>query len=265
MKRETLEATLELALVAARAAGERTLAWFRDPSLAVEEKADGTLVTRADTEAEAAAREVLGSSTLLGEVEVLGEEGGLIETDGEYRWVIDPLDGTLSFVRGIPLFGTLIALVEKRDGAEADHPLVGVLHLPALGETYGAARGMGAWCDGQRVRVSGRETLAGALLAVQDPDRMREGGLGAMHAELLGDLDLVRGYTDCFGHALALRGAVDVMLDAALHPWDLRASQILIEEAGGSHRTWASDRADTENVILGTPALVEALARRIEP
>ena len=109
------------------------------------------------------------------------------------------------------------------------------------------------------------ETGREALFVNPGFTRRVEGMDAAASAELLGELDLVRGYTDCFGHALALRGAVDVMLDAALHPWDLRASQILIEEAGGSHRTWASDRADTENVILGTPALVEALARRIEP
>ncbi|MDP6409237.1 MAG: inositol monophosphatase family protein [Planctomycetota bacterium] len=262
MQRETLEAALELATAAARAAGERALAWFRDPSVAAEEKADGTLVTRADTEAEATAREVLQASKLLGEVEILGEEGGLQETGAEYRWVVDPLDGTLSFVRGIPHFGTLIALVTQGDGG--DLPLVGVLHLPALGETYGAARGLGAWCDGRPVRVSGRQTLTGALLAVQDPDRMREGGLGAIHAELLAEIDLLRGYSDCFGHALALRGAVDVVLDAALHPWDLRASQVLVEEAGGRHRTWPSRKNGTENVVLGTPALVDALANRIE-
>ncbi len=261
MERARLEAALELATAAAEAAGGRALAWFRDPSVTAARKADGTLVTRADTEAEAAAREVLSAATLLGEVEIHGEEEGLAETGGEYRWVVDPLDGTLSFVRGIPHFGTLVALVAKGDGG--DHPLVGVLHLPALGETYGAARGLGAWCDGRRVRISGRESLSGALLAVQDPDRMREGGLGAIHEELLGEVDLLRGYSDCFGHALALRGAVDVVLDAALHPWDLRASQVLIEEAGGRHRTWPSRKPGTENVVLGTPALVDALTSRI--
>src|SRR6202007_1102010 len=117
---------------------------------AVTTKADGSPVTPADREAEAAMRAQLRASSEFGHLAILGEEGGLEGGATPYRWLLDPLDGTMSFIRGIPTFGTIVALEETDTG----QPLLGVIHLPCFGDTFMAGRGLGGWCNERRGHVS---------------------------------------------------------------------------------------------------------------
>lgn len=262
----TLAVALEAAIEAVQAAGKETLARFRSPDLDVQIKDDGSPVTDADLVAERVVREALNRR--FPGINVLGEEGGLDHrSDSALQWVIDPIDGTISYSRGIPLFGTLLAL---RDTV-ADRSLLGVIHLPALGETYAGARGLGTFANGVRLAIEpgpaagtpelgeDRADLPQIVLAAGDPAQFRLAACGEAYARLA-QSPLFRGYTDCFGHAMVLRGAVDVMVDPHLSPWDLAASEVLVEEAGGAVFTRPSIDEGKVDAVLGRPDLVQHVA-----
>jgi histidinol-phosphatase len=146
-------ALLDEAVALARDAGRTTLRWFRSADLAVDRKGDGTPVTEADRQAEAFVRAHLAEAHP--DDAILGEEEGSVEGTSGRRWIVDPIDGTKAFVHGVPLYSTLLA-VEDEHG-----PLVGVIELPALGQTVYAGRGLGCWCNDVPARVSGRDKLPG--------------------------------------------------------------------------------------------------------
>ncbi len=217
---------LGVALRAAAAAAEVIASYYLDSALAVERKADNSPVTAADREAEGAIREVLREAFpndgLYGEE--LGRDG-----DGARRtWLVDPLDGTKSFVRGTPFFSTQIALWQ--DG----RAVLGVSHAPVFGETVWAAEGAGAWLDGRRLAVSGRRRLSDACLLVGNPATLAaDARAWSAFGKLVGECDRVRGYGDFYQfHALA-RGAADVVLDTGLTVLDLAAVSVIVREAGG--------------------------------
>jgi len=261
MDASELRAALDVAVAAALEAQAGVLASFRDARLAVDTKGDGTIVTAADREAEATIRRALRASQRFGAIAIVGEEQGLDEGAGgnDLRWVIDPIDGTLAFARGNPLFGTLIALEERETG----RALVGVVHLPALGETYRAARGLGAWCGDERLRASSCERLADATASIESLATFRRNGRVDAHQALVGACGRTTGNNDCFGHALVARGALDMSLELGLAVWDLRASQVLVEEAGGATRVLPAGREGRWDFLIGAPRLVEAAAELI--
>ena len=151
-------ADLAFAIELAEDAGASTLAWFQSATLAVEHKGDGSPVTAADLAAEARVRERL-AATHPGDG-IIGEEDDDVEGSTGRRWVVDPIDGTKAFTKGVPLYATLIALID-------DHgPAVGVIHLPALGETIAAGRGLGCTFNGAPCRVSGHDTLDLSLIHI---------------------------------------------------------------------------------------------------
>ena len=202
---------------------------------AVERKADGTFVTPADREIEALLRERIveryPAHAILGEEEG-GDEGA---EDAEARWILDPIDGTHNYMRGIPVWGTLIAC--ERDGSIE----VGVVSAPALGTRWWAGRGLGAYRGatggrvsgaGERIRVSDAATLAEAQVVYGETLATLERWPGAR--ALLGEAWRVRGLGDFWGFCLVAEGAADVMLDGVdLHPWDVAALVPIVEEAGG--------------------------------
>ena len=145
MPASTVSPLLSTAVELARQAGELTLRWFRSPDLVVDVKADATPVTEADRSAERFLRRELASR--FPDDGIVGEEEAERPGRSGRRWVIDPIDGTKAFTHGVPLFATLLALLE------GDEPVLGVIHLPALGETVYAARGEGCWIDGCPARV----------------------------------------------------------------------------------------------------------------
>ena len=224
-------AELAFAEEAARAAGALALERFRG-ALGARRKADGTWVTEADEAAERFLREAIAAR--FPEHNVHGEEEGLMRADGgpavegAPTWIVDPIDGTHNYVDGVPIWATLVALAV--DG----EPVVGVAEAPALGETYAAARGLGARLNGERIGVRPAPPLADALVLFGAfSDFLPE------HEELL--LRVVRaagrdrGLGDFWGHVLVARGSADAMLDAApLALWDVAALRPIVAEAGAS-------------------------------
>lgn len=215
---------LAMARVWAEGAGRLLLRQFRSPHLRFEIKPDGTPVTPADREAEELLREAIGKA-FPGDG-ILGEEGGE-EGVGERRWILDPLDGTKNFVRGIPIFGVLVALEVKGE------PVVGVVHAPALGSTWWAARGMGAWRDGERIRVSSVARLEDAFMLHGSVREFLDRGAEAAFLALARATSRQRGFGDFWSHLLVAEGAAEIMLEPLLAPWDFAPLKVIVEEAGG--------------------------------
>jgi histidinol phosphatase-like enzyme (inositol monophosphatase family) len=224
MAHERIADLLEFAVEVAESAGSVTLEHFRT-ELAVESKADASPVTVADRAAERACREMI--ERRFPDDGILGEEYGETRSDAPRRWVLDPIDGTLSFVRGVPLYGVLVAVEEE------GHDLLGVIHMPALAETVAAARGEGCWHDGSRARVSSIDRVEDALLLTTDAESVVAEGLGAAWASLATRSRLTRTWGDCYGHALVATGRAEAMVDPVLAPWDAGPLRTVVEEAGG--------------------------------
>jgi myo-inositol-1(or 4)-monophosphatase len=242
-----LAAAARAAEAAADLARAEILPRFR--AVAVETKSDGSPVTEADRAAERAIRARLRAA--FPDFGVLGEEFGEEGGDGP-RWIIDPIDGTIAFSRGIPLFATLIALVE--DG----EPVFGLIDCPALDERYVGWRGGGCRRNGAPTRVSQEKDLRKAIVSHGDPFCFDLFGARAAFERMASEIPMLRGYTDAFGHAQVLAGGVDAMVDLALNLWDAAATQILVEEAGGRCVTLPGPDGKL-GLIFGSPALVEQL------
>ena len=214
---------LHAAVEAARAAGAIALKYFRG-RFEVTLKPDATPVTQADREAERAIVEILGRA--FPEHGVLGEEfGGHGST--EVRWIIDPIDGTKNFVRGIPVWATLIGLEERGEIT------VGVIHNPVTGELYTARRGGGAFLNGERIHVSAIAELGGATLVHAGLGLFREAGRWESFVRLVDATERQRGFGDYSGYGLVAEGKAELYLEVDLKPWDLAPCKILVEEAGG--------------------------------
>ena len=254
MDRGQLQSLLRTAIEAALAAAGPIRRYYRTDDLGLRAKADGSPVTLADREAETVIRERLAAAP--GDpIDILGEEEGLSGAGTRWRWVVDPIDGTRSFVRGIPLFGSMIGLEDTEDG----RALLGVIHLPMLGVTYAGAPGVGATRNGAPLRLPESLKLEDAILATGDVEAFREAGREADFRRLTEMHGYVRGYTDCFGHGLVIEGALGAMLDPALNPWDIRASQAIVEAAGGTAIVVPSQVPGKLDALIGNRALVARL------
>jgi histidinol-phosphatase len=223
---------------------------FRD--VAVEIKSDGSPVTEADRAAERVIRETLRAG--FPDHGLIGEEYGEQDLGDENtpRWIIDPIDGTISFTRGIPLFGTLLAL------SVAGEIVVGVIDLPALGERYVGVRGGGCRRNGKLVHCSTSSDLRRSIVSTGDPICFEWAGRRPVFDRITREIPLVRGYTDAFGHALTISGGLDAMVDCDLNPWDAAATQLLVVEAGGACETRIGARGKLD-LVFGSPALVEQI------
>ena len=251
-----LAATLQVAIDATQAAAVPIMALFRTPNLSAEHKGDGSPVTEADKAAERIIREAL--QALSPEIDLLGEEEGELDRGRRYRWIIDPIDGTISFSRGLPLFGTLIGLEDR----ETEEALLGVINLPALGELYAGGHGLGVRCNDQPIHIVDRpigEAFQSEIICAGDPLWFEESGRLDDHAKIT-SFPLFRGYCDCFAHAMVLRGSVGASVDPGLAPWDLCAPQALVAEAGGRVFTVPSREPGKTDAILGAPQIVDELA-----
>jgi histidinol phosphatase-like enzyme (inositol monophosphatase family) len=232
---DPIQSRLDAALAAAEAAGQLTLNHFA-PGVAVETKRDGSPVTIADRAAETAIRTHLSAAFPRDALE--GEEHPHAPGDSGYTWIIDPIDGTYSFVRGVPLYGTLI-------GLEHDGQLVaGVVHMPALNETIFAARGHGAWHrvgrhPAVRARVSTTPTLADALVCTTSYDYFRDAKATGVIDALHHAAGHTRGWSDCYAAVLLATGRADAILEPVVHPWDIAAIWPIVAEAGGRCTDWA--------------------------
>lgn len=220
-----LELARELALLGGGIALER---YRRHPPAT--RKGDGSWVTEADVAAELAIRRRLAETrpdhNVLGEEDGLQAAAGGPAVPGRPTWVVDPIDGTHSYMIGIPLWATLVGLVV--DGEVA----VGVCHAPGLGETYEAAAGGGARMNGEPIAV--RPTPLGEAMVVSGGLRsMQEDGLETLYRKLAAAAWRVRGLGDFWGHVLVARGAAQVMIDPSPRTWDTVAVEVIVREAGG--------------------------------
>lgn len=241
------EELLETAVDIADRAGQMALSYFRQ-ALLIEMKENHTPVTIADKKTEEMIRTEL--SKAFPDHGLLGEEFGIHAHDAKFVWTIDPIDGTRSFIRGIPLWGTLLGLLE--DG----EPVLGVMVLPSLDETYTAAKGLGAYCDGQQLHVSATKAIESAIVSTGDVNCFDDIGKRNVQRSLEERAELVRGYTDCFGHALVARGAIDAMVDPLVSIWDIAPIACIIKEAGGEYFALNGETTIREKTFVTcTPAL----------
>ena len=228
------ESLLAEAVEIADSAAQLTLRWFQGSGLGVRKKQDGTVVTEADVAAEDLIRSAIKER--YPDDAVFGEERGESAGVSGRRWVIDPIDGTISFVHGVPLYSTLLALID------ADGPALGVICLPALGETVAAGRGLGAFLNDSPCHVSETDTLSQALLTSS-----------AFDADWWGDEHLLavassgaatRAWGDGYGYALVASGRADAMIEPPVKPWDIAPMFSIIPEAGGRITGWDGTPAD---------------------
>jgi histidinol-phosphatase len=248
---------LKLATRAALAPSALILSGFRNPDLPIERKSDGSPVTRFDREAEQKIRQVLAEDPELA-WPVLGEEFGGDTGDSPFRWVVDPIDGTLPYSRGLPYFGTLVAFDETRKS----RALAGVIQLPAHGETYTAGRGLGSHCNGAPIHVAPDRDLSDCILSAPDVHKFRVAGLGDGYERLSNARPFFRGNGDCWMHAMAARGAVDAVIEFSLNRWDVAATEVLVEEAGGRFVTRPSKTVPGKvDTVFGSSHAVSEVLR----
>lgn len=250
-----LQAACEVAALAAGIAARH----FRDLGVAREarNKSDGSPVTRADIEAEHAAREWI-ERRFPGDG-IVGEELGTVRPEARRRWIVDPIDGTKSFVCGVPLYGTLIAV------AEGDEILAGAAHFPSIGEVVCAARGEGCFWNGARASVSDVNRVEEATVLTTDERFLQDARKLAGWRTLSERARLCRSWGDCFGYLLVATGRAELMADGVLAAWDAAAILPIVEEAGGVFTDWTGARtafggsavatnrgvADTTRALLG--------------
>lgn len=250
---DELAQALNVAQRAADAAREIILHYYQS-GFTVETKADRSPVTQADREAEQAIRDIILRA--FPEHRITGEELGSTG-QGESNWLIDPIDGTISFVHHVPLFATLIALCA---GAE---PVVAVIDLPGLGHRFHAIKGGGAWAGQQRQRVASEFDPAVSLTCRGNRLQFEHSGRMDLYRQLDNELPLLRTYTDAFGHCLVASGGAAIMVDPDLRPWDLAAPGLVVREAGGRVLELPDPNGKTM-VISGTPAAVEWVRQRLQ-
>lgn len=247
MAGESLQDLCEYAADLARKAGEITLRYFQK-RIAVETKADTTPVTVADREAEAYIRQAIESR--FPHDGIVGEEFGETRAQAKRRWIIDPIDGTFSFIRGVPLYGVLIGVEQD------DEPVVGVIHLPALNETIAAAKGEGCHWRDQRARVSNTRLLSAALCLATERYLGAQPETSEPFARLLGAVGPARTWGDCYGYSLVATGRADVMIDPQMRVWDCAALLPIIEEAGGRFTDWQGRRTIRGGSAVATNGLL---------
>ena len=229
MSSEPLKYLLEFAVDVAWRAGRVALAHYQT-GITAQTKPDASPVTEADREAERIARELI--ETRFPHDGIIGEEFGVTRPDAKRRWILDPIDGTKSFIHGVPFFGCLIAVEENSQA------LVGVMGFPALDETVYGARGEGAWWNGRRARVSEVDSLDRALITTTSVESVEEHDRLEGWNRLRSRAGLVRTWGDCYGHALVATGRAEAMLDPIMNVWDAAALKPIVEEAGGVFTDW---------------------------
>jgi inositol-phosphate phosphatase / L-galactose 1-phosphate phosphatase / histidinol-phosphatase len=223
-----LDSFLALALHLADAAGEVIRPYFRKP-LAISDKPDLTPVTVADRAAEETMRALI--ETRFPTHGIFGEEFGRVREDAEFVWTLDPIDGTKSFISGVPLFGTLIALTR------AGHPILGIIDQPVSRERWVGAAGRPTTLNRAAIRSRACPTLAAATLFATTPDMFR-GEDAASFARVSAAIKLTRFGADCYAYGLVATGFVDLVLEASLKPYDFCAMVPIVEGAGGVATDW---------------------------
>jgi histidinol-phosphatase len=244
------------AIEAAKAAGEVALHYFRT-NLKVETKADRTPVTQADRECEAKITEIL--SQHFPAYGFLGEEMGARAGQVNTRWIVDPIDGTKNFIRGIPFFATLIALEENGEIT------AGIMSAPAINDLLYARKGQGAFANGQQVHVSDVAELSQSMLIHGGLKDLKVRPCWGPFLRLIDATARQRGFGDALGHSVVIRGQAEVTLEPEIKPWDVAATKILITESGGRFSDFAgSPSIYTGNAIISNGRVHEAVVNILQ-
>jgi histidinol-phosphatase len=229
MTQDRMQDLLQAVSEVARVAGKVALSHFRT-RLDVETKGDGSPVTIADRAAEVAARDWIGRR--FPDDAILGEEFGSVGDETQRRWLIDPIDGTKTFVHGVPLWGTLIAIVR------GEEVLAGAVFCPAVDEIVAAAVGEGCWWNGARSQVSAVDEISKATLLITDTRFRRHPDRQPGWVALASEASIVRTWGDCYGYLLVATGRAEAMVDNLMAPWDAAALVPVVREAGGEFSDW---------------------------
>ena len=223
---------LNFALDAAWQAGRVTLGHFQT-GVAVRRKADNTPLTIADQQAEQKLRQLI--EQYWPEHNIVGEEYGRTQHDSPYTWVCDPIDGTKSFMCGVPLYANLVALLYENE------PILGVINLPALNEMVYAVKGGGCFWNGRPAHVSNTSNLADAVVLRSELENQARYGRTDAWKKLVDASYVQRTWGDAYGYSLVATGRADVMLDPIMALWDIAPLQVILEEAGGTLTDWQGE------------------------
>lgn len=245
-----LQAVSDVAEVAAGTA----MRWYRG-SVNVETKGDGSPVTIADREAELAARSWIAER--FPDDGIQGEEFAAVRPDARRQWILDPIDGTKAFVRGVPLWGTLIAC------CEGDTVLAGAACYPAVNELIVAARGEGCWWNGSRAQVSTVSVLSHATALITDDCFLDRPERAEQWRALAARAGVVRTWGDCYGYLLLATGRAEIMVDDIVNPWDAAAIQPIVTEAGGVFTSWSGVHTAFGGSVIATNQLLASATREI--
>jgi len=252
---KTLREVLDFAVESAALAGTFTLGHF-NANPRVELKADRTPVTAADRGAEALLRERIERA--FPTHGIVGEEHGVKIGTEPGRWILDPIDGTHSFVCGVPLYSVLVGFEWEGEA------VAGVIHMPALTETVYAAQGLGCRWNGRPARVSGVRELSEARLLYASAKFAEQNGKGPEFERLLKATGKDRGFPDAYGYALVATGRAEIVADAVMALWDTAALYPVITEAGGTLTDWQGNPTHTAPEALATNGhLFEATLRAL--
>ena len=247
---------LDFAVATAFDAGRLTLGWFQT-GVRLEMKADDTPVTVADREAERLIRERIERT--YPSHAVLGEEFGSANEGAAFRWIIDPIDGTKSFVRGVPLYGVLLGL--EHEG----RIVAGVAYFPGVGDMVYAADGMGCRWNGRICRVRDTADLGRAVVSFTDAASFERHGRAGAWTRIREASWYRVGWSDAYGHMLVATGRIELMLDPVMNPWDCGPFPVLLREAGGYFGDWSGNETIHANEALSTSrALLPDVLRLIE-
>ncbi|MBA2693971.1 MAG: histidinol phosphate phosphatase [Rubrobacter sp.] len=243
---------MDFAVEAAWKAGRLTLAHFQT-GVKTEYKGDETEVTVADTEAEALLRRDIGAKYPAHDI--VGEEFGGEGSGASPRWILDPIDGTQAFARGVPLYATLV-------GLEIDGDVkAGAAYFPALDEMVYAADGLGCFWNGRRAKVSDVSSLERAIACFTQTANFEKGNRSAEWEEIQKSVLACRGWSDAYGHALVATGRAEIMLDPLMNPWDCAPFIPILREAGGFFGDWSGNETiyAGEAMSVNTALLPEVL------
>lgn len=244
---------LELAIAAGKEAGRLTLKHFQHEGLAVERKGDASPVTIADRSAELLLRERIESA--FASDGIIGEEYGASAGTSGFNWILDPIDGTKSFISGVPLYGTMVGI--EREGKA----LAGFVYMPGLDEGVYASAGQGAWhfsgnTQPRRCQVSSKKHLSDGLFVTSQVDTFAKRRATPAFEALQSAAYITRTWGDCYGYLLVATGRAEVMVDPILNIWDAAAVQPIVEEAGGTFTDWQGAPTMQAGEAIATNALV---------
>lgn len=259
---KSLAERYEYSRVWAKEAGKLTLKYFQK-GVAVERKSDASPVTIADREAEKLLRKRIGEA--FPDDAILGEEFGEQAGTSGFRWILDPIDGTKSFISGVPLYGTLVGIEYESKS------VAGIIEIPALGESIAAAKGGGAWhrvCEDQPVpaQVATSDDLGEGLFVTSQRCSFDRRGAGKVFSEMESIAGITRTWGDCYGYLLVATGRALLMIDPEMSVWDAAALQPIIEEAGGIFSDWSGEPTiHSQEAIATTKALMPKILEITTP